>query len=248
MVHSGQGWPIIAWDVWRASRMDVAAATARQQARLTALVRYARDRSPFSRALYQQIPEEGYALGHLPPVTKAELMARFDDGMTDRAVTRAGVAPFVADKTRVGQPFLGRYLLCTTSGVTSHPGIFLHDAGALAVYQALTAIRAYLAWVPARRRGAALRAGGRVAVLVATGGHFVGAALVERIRRSTPWLAPRFARVFSVAQPLPALVRALNEFRPALLIGYPTALALLAAEQAAGRLRIKPILVATSGE
>ena len=41
-------------------------------------------------------------------------MAHFDDWVTDPAVTRAGVDAFVADKTLVGQPYLGRYFLCTT--------------------------------------------------------------------------------------------------------------------------------------
>jgi len=48
--------------------------------------------------------------------------------------------------------------------------------------------------------------------------------------------------------PLPALVRALNEFRPAVVGSYPTALAVLAGEQAAGRLRIAPALLLSGAE
>lgn len=55
-------------------------------------------------------------------------------------------------------------------------------------------------------------------------------------------------RVFSVFTPLPDLVAQLNDFRPALLFGYATAIAALAAEQEAGRLRIDPVLVVPTAE
>jgi phenylacetate-coenzyme A ligase PaaK-like adenylate-forming protein len=54
--------------------------------------------------------------------------------------------------------------------------------------------------------------------------------------------------VFSVQQPLPDLVAQLNAFRPAVLTGYPSALEALASEQAAGRLRLRPVVVELSGE
>lgn len=52
----------------------------------------------------------------------------------------------------------------------------------------------------------------------------------------------------SVTQPLPQLVERLNAFQPQALYGYPSIMALLAAEQQAGRLRIDPESVFTSSE
>lgn len=52
----------------------------------------------------------------------------------------------------------------------------------------------------------------------------------------------------SVLTPLPTLVQALNEFQPAALSGYSTVLTLLAEEQIAGRLRVKPAMVLTGAE
>ena len=49
-----------------------------------------------------------------PPVTKPELMARFDDWVIDPSVTRAGVEQFVADLDNLGRDFLGRYMVFTT--------------------------------------------------------------------------------------------------------------------------------------
>jgi len=54
--------------------------------------------------------------------------------------------------------------------------------------------------------------------------------------------------VFSAQRPLKELVASLNAFDPAVLGGYPSALELLAEEQSAGRLHLRPILVEATGE
>jgi phenylacetate-coenzyme A ligase PaaK-like adenylate-forming protein len=54
--------------------------------------------------------------------------------------------------------------------------------------------------------------------------------------------------VLDVTQPLEAIVQALNAFQPARLMGYSTMLDLLAGEQIAGRLHIKPVIAIGSGE
>jgi phenylacetate-CoA ligase len=82
---------------------------------------------------------------------------------------------------------------------------------------------------------------------VVTAGHFATVAFTEYLRRRSRLLAARM-RSFSTLLPLPELVAALAAFRPAILSGYPTALLLLAREQAAGRLALQPALALTGGE
>jgi len=108
-------------------------------------------------------------------------------------------------------------------------------------------VRGGLAWMSPKRLGAILRQSGREASIVATGGHFAGAAVTELYRHLHPWLSDR-SRVLSVLTPLPELVQALNDFQPAILLSYPTAMVLLAQEQTVGRLRINPTLVVTAAE
>ncbi|MBA2448285.1 MAG: phenylacetate--CoA ligase family protein, partial [Chloroflexi bacterium] len=117
----------LAWDLWRAERGSRAAVMARQRARLADLVRFARARSPFYRKLYRHLPPDVKDRRDLPPVSKPQLMGSFDEWVTDRAVARAGVESFLANEARVGQQYLGRYAVWTTSGVTGDPGIFVHD-------------------------------------------------------------------------------------------------------------------------
>ncbi len=213
---------------------------------MAALVRYPRARSRYYERLYRGLPAGGVLPGDLPPVTKPELMGSFDDWVTSPSVTRAGAEAFVADPARIGALYQGRYFVCTTSGTTGLPGLFLHDPGACAVYQALT-YRVGLAWLSGRQWLDMARLRDRWAAVVGTGGHFAAGAWMEYQRRRNVWRRHHY-RVISVQQPLAEVVAGLNAFDPAVLIGYPSALELLAGEQAAGRLRVRPVLVELGGE
>ena len=238
----------VAWDVWRTGRETPSAIARRRQARLADLIEFARTRSPYYAKLYSQLPLRTADLQRLPPVRKPELMAMFDDWVTDPEVTRSGVKTFVADKTRAGHLYLDRYAVWTSSGITGEPGIFVIDGGALTVYWALTGVRDVLSWMtPGELWAVRRRGGGRVAILVATGGHFVGVTYTELYRRLRPRMADR-THTFSVMMPLADLVRSLNDFQPNIVMSYPTMIAVLAHEQSAGRLQINPISVTTGGE
>ena len=52
-------------------------------------------------------------------------------------MTRVQIEAFLADPGNVGRDFLGRYVVCTTSGATGIPAILLHDHTALVVYNVL---------------------------------------------------------------------------------------------------------------
>jgi hypothetical protein len=69
----------IALDLWRAEREGTSGLVRRQERRLSALLAHARTESPFYRHLYRGLPADGVELRDLPPVTKPELMAAFDD-------------------------------------------------------------------------------------------------------------------------------------------------------------------------
>jgi phenylacetate-coenzyme A ligase PaaK-like adenylate-forming protein len=179
-------------------------------------------------------------------VTKPELMARFDEWVADPDITRAEVERFVADPDRAGEPFLGRYFVCSTSGTTGEPALFVHDRAAMDVYRSFS-IRADLMWLSPADWLSLTARGFRWAAVVGTGGHFGGEAWMEHERRRSRWRR-RTYRVFSVQQPLGILTRQLQDFDPAIVTSYPSAAALLAEEQSAGRLHLRPAVLETSGE
>jgi phenylacetate-coenzyme A ligase PaaK-like adenylate-forming protein len=233
-------------DLLRARHEGAEGLERRRAVRLAELVRVARAGSGFYRDHWAGLPSGPVGLAELPPVTKPELMSRYDAWVTDPVVTRAGVEAFVADPERAGQPFLGRYFVCATSGTTGEPGLLVHDAAAMAVYRALS-VRADLMWLSAADWLSLARRGFRWAAVVGTGGHFGGEAWMEHERRRSRWRR-RTYRVLSVQQPLPDLVRALDELDPAIVTCYPSTAALLAEEQAAGRLHIRPAVFELGGE
>lgn len=108
--------------------------------RLDALVAHARRYSPLLRELYRDAPATP-APAELPVTRKRDLMERFDDWVTDAAVRRAGVDAFLADPSRVGQRYLGRYVVWQSSGTSAEQGIFVQDDLALQVYDSLIAVQ-----------------------------------------------------------------------------------------------------------
>ena len=234
-------------DLWRAQREGQAGLARRQESRLAALLRRARGESRFYRRLYQGLPADRVDLRDLPPVTKPELMAAFDDWVTDPGLTRDGLEAFVADPAMLGVPYRGEYFVCTSSGTSGHPGLFVYDRGAITVLRAMVIARIDVGWLTPREWLQLTVRGFRWAAVVGTGGHFAGAGWVELERRRSRWRARAF-RLFSVQRPLAELAAALQEFDPAILTGYPSALQLLAEEQSAGRLHLRPVLGETAGE
>ena len=239
-----RSWLRLALDARRAAGEAPASIAAHQDARLRAIVAHARADSPFFRDRWAGLPDAP-RLDELPPVSKPELMARFDDWLTDPRVTLRDVEAFISDPARTGELFAGEFATWTTSGTTGQRGVFVHDRVARGVYDALTVTRTHALTEGAFRR--ALGKGLRIATVVATGGHHVSTSLVNLNRRRFPALTRRL-RIFSVLTPVPRLVAALNAFDPAILIGYPTALYLLALEAELGRLRVRPALVVVGGE
>jgi phenylacetate-coenzyme A ligase PaaK-like adenylate-forming protein len=212
--------------------------------RLDALVRHARRHSPFYRDLYAGLPQD-LPLEGLPRVSRAQLMARFDDWVTDRRIRLRDVETFLTDRTRIGEPFLGHYRIWKSSGTSGIPGIFVQDEHALGVYDALVASQIEdIPW-SAGSAARALAANGRAALVVANGDHFASIASWERMRRTLPFVD---ARSFSALAPLADLAAELEAFAPAILSGYPSMLSLLADEHAAGRLAIAPSMIWSGGE
>jgi len=201
------------------------------------LIRHARSNSRFYARRFRHLAADA-PLSEYPSVSRNELMAHFEDRVTDPAIRFDDVKTFIADPKRCGEPFLGRYAVWTSSGTTGVPGIYVSDHHALAVHEMLLTTRT------AGSGGIGslyhlMLSGGRLALIAAQDGHFAGIAAWERARRSTPWLETR-CRAFPVTARTQDLVAALNDWQPALLASYPSMLSVMADELDAGRLRIQP--------
>lgn len=223
-----------------------AAVTHWQQGRLRKLLAAARSGSALYRERLVHLPDDPHALSQIAPVGRDELMGRFSQWVTDPRLVLSELQDFSADPDRVGKPCLGRYLVWESSGTSGVPGIFVQDARAMAVYDALEAVRRSTD-LRTRRWLDPFYLSERMAFVGATGGHFASFVSLERLRQLQPWLAPSM-RSFSILQPVEALVDALNAFAPTVLASYPTAALLLAEQAERGRLKVGLREVWTGGE
>lgn len=236
---------VTAFDVMAATHASAAGIAELRALRLQQLLVAAQATRFYHRAL-RGLDLDHVALSALPVTGKPQLMRQFADRVTDPRVTLEGLQALCADPQRIAEPYLGRYCVWESSGSTGQPGVFLQDEGAMAVYDALEALRRH----PARRLTRLFDPfylGERFAFVGAIGGHFASHVSVRRLQMANPWMA-QHAQSFSILQSTVALVDGLNAFAPSIVATYPTAAVMLADEARSGRLRAFPQEVWTGGE
>lgn len=202
---------------------------------LRALRDLALARSPFYRELHRGLGDA--PLEALPIVTKAMLMDRFDDVVTDREVRLIDVERYL-ERASATDAFRGRYRVAATGGTTGRRGVFLADPREWTAVLASYA-RAY-AWaglVPSLTR--------RIRMAVVSSRNPSHQSSIVGATVASP-LVPTLR--LDAATPLDTIVRQLNEFRPDALVGYASIVRELALEQRDGRLAIAPRAVFSASE
>ncbi len=164
-------------------------------------------------------------LSELPVLSKATMMERFDDLVTEPRLRRRDLESHLAGPD-AAQPYLGQFRVLTTSGTTGLRGIVV-----LSEDEALD-------WIAVGLRGGGamgINPQMRIASIGAPGSLHVTRQLYGALESAGPR-----APALSVLTPLPDLIAALNELQPDALIGYASVAGMLADEQLAGRLHIQP--------
>lgn len=224
----------------RLARRSPAALEAWQAVRLRALVAWAAARSVAWRERLHGVDPARARLEDLPVLTKDELMARFDDLVTDPRVRAADLAAWVQDPRTIDRRYLGRYVVFNTSGTSSRQALVVYDAHALDTILATAAVRhpppSYWRAASAPGGRARRRLPLRSAVLLVTGGAYPASVALRHGPRLPRWLAR--AEVLSLLQPLEDLKARLEALAPDHLVTYASLLGLLARERLAGRLAL----------
>jgi phenylacetate-coenzyme A ligase PaaK-like adenylate-forming protein len=208
------------------------------------LVRYIEPRSAYYRRIIaeRRINLDTCTPSDFPVLTKSLLMKHFDEIATAPGVTKSAIAEFLTRSHEPTELFLGRYRVIHTSGSSGEVGYFVYSSSDWARG---TTMR--------RQGGRPVRKGGakgkfKLAYYAAVDGHYAGVTLISSFKTG---LARFFAQLemFEVNDPLPDVVARLNAFQPEVLIGYTTALKILAAEQRRGMLKLERVInVTTAGE
>lgn len=207
--------------------------------RLRNLVKYARKNSPFYKELYANISED-FKLTDLPPVTKPQMMASFDDVLTDRSITMKKIEEFTSDLDNIGHKIDGKYLVFKTSGSTGVPAVILYDDDAIDVSSAVAAFRTFARNEDFR---SFMKHGKKTAGVFADYGFYLACGMSRYLQLKMPRQKTKIN--INVNAPEDEIISKLNEFQPAMLSGYPSNLALLADF---AELDIHPDVVITGGE
>jgi phenylacetate-CoA ligase len=224
---------LITHDRWTRDQLE-----AYQRRRLGEVVGHAVAASRLYRERYAGLDVgDPVVLDRLPVIDKATVMDRFDELVGDPRLTLAAVEAHLDGLDR-DELLLGRYRAMATGGSTGRKGVFVADRDEWRRYLA-----GFFRWnhyvglrprLPRRVRIASIAAARPL--------H-----MTYRMAASIDLGLYRVLRLEATAPPA-AMVEALNRHQPEFLYAYGSVLGLLAAEQLEGRLRIRPAVIASSGE
>lgn len=215
-----------------------------QQKRLQELITYVKENSPYFSELYKKVDKKTSLLSNLPVTNKIEMMAHFNDWVTDRNITKEKVDNFMSDLSNIGKKLDGKYLVYTTSGSTGNPCIMLYDDTTDNISSAIGVLRSF-----ARKEDmkAFMKSGKKTMALFADNGFYLACGSVKYRLRKMPWKKHKM-KTYDVRKTIPEIVNVLNDFQPSMIGCYPTAMELLASEQEKGNLHINPAIIMTGGE
>lgn len=202
---------------------------------LRSLRDYAYAHSPFYQQFHQGLTDA--PLQELPVLTKAMLMEHFDELVTDRAIRLEEAKMHMRNLTG-DERFLGRYRVNATSGSSGHPGIFLFN---------------HAEWITVLASFARAREWSGVKfdlthrVKTATVASTTAFHMSTRVNATAhSWWMPEIR--LAASEPVETIAERLNAWQPEVLIAYASMMRILADEQLAGRLQIRPRAVLTSSE
>ncbi len=229
------------WTAWGGRRRI----EAKQLKNLRCLVRTARAGSPYFQKLYADLPDtDVIELKDLPVTTKTELMAAFDDWLTDRSLTLAQAREHMDSMDNLGVP-IGRYAVFRTSGSSGEPAVIVTTSSMLEFIFGLSLARLTTRQLLLEKK---LQRQGVMVIISGGNGHFAGVGMYSLVQR----LAPRLARELTfipAEQAIETTVAELNALENVTaMLTYPSMLSILTREKEAGRLKIEPKLFKVAGE
>ncbi|MDE7360767.1 MAG: AMP-binding protein [Oscillospiraceae bacterium] len=219
-----------------------------QQKKLLKILRYACDHSDYYRRTFQAagITRDNIAdtpLEAFPTIDKQTLLSHFDEIITVSDITQDELRKFDESAEKDRSAFKGKYHIVHSSGSTGKPGYFVYDGNAWNA-MLIGIIRAAL-WDMSMSEILKLLADKpRIAYIAATDGRYGGAMAVgdgiDGVGASQIYL--------DVKTPLSEWVERIREFKPNMLIGYPSAVKILGELAEKGDVELDITRVITCGE
>lgn len=219
-----------------------------QEKKLRDLLRFVWKHSDYYRRAFEAagITEEtvkSAPLSEFPVMDKGELLRNFDTLVTVSDVTQEEIRRFDAEETTSRKPYKDRYHVVHSSGSTGKPGYFLYDEKAWNT-MLLGIIRGALWDLSMPEILKLLAHGPRIVYIAATDGRYGGAMAVgdgiDGVGGKQLYL--------DINLPLTEWVRQLREFQPNIVIGYPSAMKIMAELMEQGQVDVDLVRAVSCGE
>lgn len=219
-----------------------------QEKKLRKLLTFAFEQSEYYRRKFKAagITEENIhavPVSQIPTLSKAELLEHFDELVTASDLTQEGLRKFDSEEVEKRKTYLGKYHVVHSSGSTGNPGFFVYDEAAWN-NMLLGIIRGALWSMSMPQILKLLAHGPRIVYLAATDGRYGGAMAVgdgvEGLKASQMHL--------DIKTPLTEWIKQIREFKPNIIIGYPSAIKILAELVDEGDVELSVIRIISCGE
>ena len=219
-----------------------------QTEKLHKMLRFVWERSSYYRKTFELagITEENIEklpLSSFPTIDKSLLLKHFDELVTVPDLKQEEIRAFDTKGDVDRKPFKGKYHVVHSSGSTGRPGYFAYDDKAWGC-MLLGIIRAALWNMSMTQILALLIKKPRIVYIAATDGRYGGAMAVgdgiDGIGASQLYL--------DIKTSLTEWISQIREFRPNIIIGYPSAIKILAEMVEKGDVEVKVCKVISCGE
>lgn len=219
-----------------------------QDRKLRKLLRYAWEHSAYYRTAFERagITEEQLdtlPLSCFPTINKQALLEHFDELVTVPELKQENLREFDAEEAADRKPYQGKYHVVHSSGSTGKPGYFVYDEDAWS-QMLLGIIRAALWGMTMPQILRLLMKRPRIVYIAATDGRYGGAMAVgdgiDGVGASQLYL--------DIKTPVTEWISQLKEFKPNIVIGYPSAIKILAQLMENGEVSLDAERVISCGE
>ena len=199
-----------------------------QNGKLRKLLRFAWEHSVYYRAVFERagITEEQLdtlSLSCFPTIDKQAFLEHFDELVTVPDLKQEKLREFDAREAANRKPYQGKYHVVHSSGSTGKPGYFVYDGDAWS-QMLLGIIRAALWGMSMPQILGLLMKRPRIVYIAATDGRYGGAMAVgdgiDGVGAKQMYL--------DIKTPVAEWIRQIREFQPNIVIGYPSAIKILA--------------------
>lgn len=239
------------WDLWNLKRNEKKSAAeiqALQDKKLKRLLHYAYEhsayyRNSFARAGITAVSIDSTPLSAFPVIDKSVLMSRFEEIVTVPGMTQEEIGRFDEQEKTGGKLFRGQYHIVHSSGSTGTPKYFVYDENAWNC-MLLGIVRGALWNMTMPQILRFLASGPRIVYIAATNGRYGGAMAVSDgvngVGAKQMYL--------DINRPVEEWMQSIRTFQPNMVIGYPSAVKILAELVCKGSLSLNALRIVTCGE